>query len=115
MNSHRLIASLKAQDKASFRLSLAHWKAPGLRSPPISAFASKADIAKRPGHFRFASNSGFKQFKRLVNFLNLRKKLARLIHDDTGRGLVQGALSVARLSEVSRFGSFVEPMADWFQ
>jgi hypothetical protein len=52
MNSHRLIASLKAQDKASFRLSLAHWKAPGLRSPPISAFASKADIAKRPGHFR---------------------------------------------------------------
>lgn len=67
-----------------------------------------------------------KQFKRLVNFLNLRKKnfkqsrwhtfgTGRLIHDDTGRGLVQGALSVARLSEVSRFGSFVEPMADWFQ
>ncbi|MFZ1047166.1 MAG: hypothetical protein WAN52_16240, partial [Pseudolabrys sp.] len=54
---------------------LAHWKAPGLRSPPISAFASKADIAKRPGHFRFASNSGFKQFKRLVNFLTSVKKL----------------------------------------
>ena len=66
-----------------------------------------------------------KQFKRLVNSLNLRKNFkqshwhtfgtGRLIHDDTGRGLVQGALSVARLSEVSRFGSFVEPMADWFQ
>jgi Domain of unknown function (DUF1330) len=27
---------------------------------------------------------------------------------------VQGALSVARSPEVSRFGSFVEPTADWF-
>jgi hypothetical protein len=31
-----------------------------------------------------------------------------------GEGLVQGALSVARPSEVSRFGSLVEPTADWF-
>ena len=114
----------------------------------MSAFASKADIAKRPGHFRFASNSGYEMairdlrnlivrfgalcesftlfiFKSLVNFLSLRKNIkrsrwhtfgtGRLIHDDIGRGLVQGALSVARLPEVSRFGSFVEPMADWFQ
>ena len=111
----------------------------------MSAFASKADFAKRPGHFRFASNSGYEMairdlrnlsvrlgalcesftLKSLVNFLNLRKNIkqsrwhtfgtGRLIHDDIGRGLVQGALSVARLPEVSRFGSFVEPMADWFQ
>ncbi len=31
-----------------------------------------------------------------------------------GEGLVQGALSVARPSEVSGFGSLVEPTADWF-
>jgi hypothetical protein len=27
---------------------------------------------------------------------------------------VQGALSVARSAEVSRFGSFIKPEADWF-
>jgi hypothetical protein len=32
-----------------------------------------------------------------------------------GWGSVQGALSVTRPPEVSRFGSFVKPTADWFQ
>jgi hypothetical protein len=58
MNSRGLIASPEAQDKASFRLSLAHWKAPVLRSPPMSAFGSKADVAKRPDQVGFAPNSG---------------------------------------------------------
>jgi hypothetical protein len=31
-----------------------------------------------------------------------------------GEGSVQDALSVARPPEVSRFGSFVKPTADWF-
>jgi hypothetical protein len=31
-----------------------------------------------------------------------------------GWGSVQGALSVTRPPEVSRFGSFVKPTADWF-
>jgi hypothetical protein len=62
MNSRRLIASLKAQDKAPFGLSLAHWKAPGLRSPPMN----------RPGHFCFASNSGYEMAIRDLRNLSVR-------------------------------------------
>ena len=132
MNSRRLIASLKAQDKAPFRLSLAHRTK--LQSGHSNSAGREILHPLMNGHEQALPDEAgpascttrfTKQFKRLVNSLNLRKNIkqsrwhtfgtGRLIHDDTGRGLVQGALSVARLSEVSRFGSFVEPMADWFQ
>ncbi|MGC2218613.1 MAG: hypothetical protein WA645_13265, partial [Pseudolabrys sp.] len=50
---------------------LAHWKAPGLRSPPMN----------RPGHFCFASNSGYEMAIRdLAEFECPLWSFVRILH-----------------------------------
>src|SRR5262245_53966988 len=56
MNSRRLIASPEAQDKASCRLKLAHFKMLGTRSADVR-FGSKADMCGARTHVRFTPNS----------------------------------------------------------
>ena len=56
MNSRRLIAAPEAQDEASYRLRLAHWKgAADVR------FGSLADMCSAKRHVRFTPESGHVQ------------------------------------------------------
>jgi len=63
MNSRRLIASPKAQDKASCQLKIAHWKrsgaalGTGIERLPNVRFGSKADISECPVDVRYSPKS----------------------------------------------------------
>ncbi|MGC2155646.1 MAG: hypothetical protein WA662_04485, partial [Pseudolabrys sp.] len=94
MNSRRLIASLKAQDKAPFRLSLAHRTK--LQSGHSNSAGREILHPLMNGHEQALPDEAgpascttrfTKQFKRLVNFLNLRKKTS---NNPAGTLLVQG-------------------------
>jgi hypothetical protein len=61
------------------------------------------------------------KLRRLVSKLRRLSPRARELHSPLSQSCeivmassLQGALSVARPPEVSRFGSFVKPTADWF-
>src|SRR5262245_62405670 len=59
MNSRRLIASPRGQDRTSYRLKLAHWKRSGVTAANVR-FGSKADICSAKRHVRFTPESDIK-------------------------------------------------------
>jgi hypothetical protein len=80
---------------------------------PMTNKAKRAALAS-------AGTNGAKSFtctslrlvtSRLLSRLKLLHGSLKLYHYFLS---VQGALSVARSAEVSRFGSFIKPEADWF-